>query len=153
LHVLADGGAALVESVREGRGPRGLSLTRFLFCSADRFISLFTDLRGNTYLGRFDLNYMFFLVGSSQALVCVFLENKGLLHFGLRFCTILVEAFRHPKGVKEPRRLRRCCESTRKSIRFRLTVGHRLIVMARMHSSPRELRAISTGSGLLQSRR
>jgi hypothetical protein len=60
-----DGGAALIESVREERGPKGLCLTEDLFYSTDfiinstqspeRLISFMNALRGNTYLERLDL--------------------------------------------------------------------------------------------------
>jgi hypothetical protein len=53
---LADGGAALVESVREGRGPRGLRLGHYEFDSQKKLISFMNALRGNTYLQRFELS-------------------------------------------------------------------------------------------------
>jgi hypothetical protein len=85
---LPDGGAALVESVREERGPRGLSLGRCLFDSAERFIFFINALRGNTHLQRLDLSGISSDSGSSQALASALLENKGLVHFGLRFCRL-----------------------------------------------------------------
>jgi hypothetical protein len=43
---LVNGGASLVESVKDGRGPRGLSLGRGQYDSAERFISFINALRG-----------------------------------------------------------------------------------------------------------
>jgi hypothetical protein len=54
---LEDGGAALIESVSKGRGPKGLSISRALFDSTERVISFFNALRGNTYLERLELKY------------------------------------------------------------------------------------------------
>jgi hypothetical protein len=84
---LPDGGAALVKSIRNGRGPRGLSIGRKSFDSAERFISFISALRINTYLERLDLSN----IGSrddveAQALTTAVLENKGLIHFGLTGC-------------------------------------------------------------------
>jgi hypothetical protein len=85
---LADGGAALVESVREGRGPRGIRLGRSdAFDSPERCISFINALRGNTYLERLDLSDIFSADGS-QAFARALLENKGLIHFGLNRCTL-----------------------------------------------------------------
>jgi hypothetical protein len=85
---LADGGAALVESVREGRGPRGLTIRPRLFDSPERFISFIHALRGNTYLQRLDLSNDDYNEGSPQALASALLENKGLVHFGLDGCKL-----------------------------------------------------------------
>jgi hypothetical protein len=85
---LADGGAALIESVSEGRGPRGLRLGRGQFDSLERRISFINALRGNTYLEKLDLIHIVSGDGSSQALASALLENKGLVHFGLRFCRL-----------------------------------------------------------------
>jgi hypothetical protein len=81
-----DGGAALVESVREGRGPRGLTIGRQLFDSPERFISFINALRGNTYLQRLDLSNIASGEGSPQALAGALLENRELIHFGLDRC-------------------------------------------------------------------
>jgi hypothetical protein len=80
---LADGGAALVKFVRDGRGPRGLCLDRSQFVSPERFISFINALRGNTYLQRLDLSNICSGEGSSQALAGALLKNHGLVHFGL----------------------------------------------------------------------
>jgi hypothetical protein len=84
---LPDGGATLFESVREGRGPRGLTIWRQLFDSAERFFSFINALRGNTYLERLHLSNIH-ADGSPQALARALLENKGLIHFGLDRCTL-----------------------------------------------------------------
>jgi hypothetical protein len=83
---LLDGGAALVESVSEGRGPRELCLERQLFDSPERFLFFINALRGNTYLERLDLSKICPRDGSSQALASALLENQGLVHFGLDGC-------------------------------------------------------------------
>jgi hypothetical protein len=90
IEVAADGGAALVESVKEGRGPRGLRVERSQFDSAERFISFINALRGNTYLERLRLGLSNICSGdgSSQALASALLENKGLVHFGLLRCSL-----------------------------------------------------------------
>jgi hypothetical protein len=64
---LADGGAALLESVREGRGPRGFHLVRrddddddddgwVQFNSPEWFISFLNAMGGNSYVERLDLS-------------------------------------------------------------------------------------------------
>jgi hypothetical protein len=83
---LADGGAALVESVKNGRGPRGLRLARRQFDSAERFLFFINALRGNTYLERLELLGIYICEGSPQALAGALLENKGLVHFSLELC-------------------------------------------------------------------
>jgi hypothetical protein len=86
---LADGGAALVESVKDGRGPRGLRLGRDQFDSAERFISFTNAFRSNTYLKGLDLsNIMSRDDVEAQALTTALLENKGLVHFGLDQCRL-----------------------------------------------------------------
>jgi hypothetical protein len=80
---LPDGGAALVESVKDGRGPRGLRLGRYEFGSAERLLSFINALRGDTYLQRLDLSEVYYSHGLPQALASALLENKGLVHFGL----------------------------------------------------------------------
>jgi hypothetical protein len=85
---LPDRLAALVESVREGRGSRGLTIGRQPFDSPERFVSFINALRGNTYLKRLYLNDICSGDGSSQALARALLENKGLVHFGLDQCDL-----------------------------------------------------------------
>jgi hypothetical protein len=80
---LSDGGEALVDFVRDGRGPRALCLGFYQFDSAERFLSFINALRGNTYLERLDLSDIYYSLGSPQALTRALLENKGLVHFGL----------------------------------------------------------------------
>jgi hypothetical protein len=85
---LLDGGAALVESVREGRGPRGLRLGQGQFDSPERLMSFINALRGNTYLERLDLSGSGSGDDSSQALASALLENQGLFHFGVNECRL-----------------------------------------------------------------
>jgi hypothetical protein len=85
---LADGGAALVESVREGRGSRGLSIGWEIFDSLERFLSFISALRGNMYLQRLELSNISSGDSSSQALARALLENKGLVHFVLDKCRL-----------------------------------------------------------------
>jgi hypothetical protein len=86
-HELPDGGAAFVESVSHGRGPRGLTIGRTLFDYAERFLSFINALRGNTHLERLDLSGIASRDDvEAQALASALLENKGLIHFGLDQC-------------------------------------------------------------------
>jgi hypothetical protein len=85
---LEDGGAALVESVRQGRGPRELRfLRRHPFDSSERAVTCMNALRGNTYLERLELwwidDYQF-----TQALAAALRENKGLVQLSLSSCTL-----------------------------------------------------------------
>jgi hypothetical protein len=90
-----DGGASLVESIREGRGPKGLDLYTsrnyendwHQFDSSERFTSFLNALRGNSYLERLVLSeFDFRQEGILDALAAALFENKGLIHLGLRFC-------------------------------------------------------------------
>jgi hypothetical protein len=54
---LGNGGAALVESVSMGHGPKGLSISGYLFDSPDKAISFVSALQGNTYLEHIELNH------------------------------------------------------------------------------------------------
>jgi hypothetical protein len=93
---LADGGAALVESVREGRGPKGLGLFIFddhhdwsPFDSSERFASLLNALRGNSHLERLDLQD--FGVGEDgilDSLAAALLGNIGLICLCLPGCAL-----------------------------------------------------------------
>jgi hypothetical protein len=136
---VADGWAALVESVSEGRGPIELRLGRHLFDSPERCMSFINTLRGNTYLERLDLSGICYGEGSPQVLASALLENKGLvcsllsrwMRIGLSLLeraygyipstqlsersifdtsTTLIGSLRvRPRSVIEPRRLRICC--------------------------------------------
>jgi hypothetical protein len=76
---LEDEGVALVESVREGRGPKELCLHFNPFDSTDPFVAFMNALRGNTYLERLYLpNIDDRQV--TQALAAALHENKGLVH-------------------------------------------------------------------------
>jgi hypothetical protein len=88
---LEDGGAVLVESVSVGRGPKGLHMTRRLFDSPERALSLLNALRGNKYLGRlellrFDPPHRSFGDVTPQALAPALRENKGLTNLTLFEC-------------------------------------------------------------------
>jgi hypothetical protein len=91
---LADGGAALVESVREGRGPKGLGLCHsndeafHPFDSSERFVSFLNALRGNVYLERLDISNLRFSDGILGELAAAVLENEGLTHLGLDDCSL-----------------------------------------------------------------
>jgi hypothetical protein len=79
---LGDEGAALVESVREGRSPRDLCIIGNPFGSSDSFVTFMNALRGNTYLERLELWWIddrqF-----TQALSAALHEDKGLVHLGV----------------------------------------------------------------------
>jgi hypothetical protein len=96
--VLADQGEALLESIRKGRGPKGLCIKSFgigdemlpfseQFEDSDRFISFLNALRNNTYLERLHLHHIF-EHEILQALSSALLENKGLKHLGLNGCCL-----------------------------------------------------------------
>jgi hypothetical protein len=100
---LGDGGVSLVESIREGRGPKELDLysTRHYendwhpFDSIERFTSFLNALRGNTYLERLDLSRFYFLEqGILDAFAAALFENKGLVHLGLQNCHLAETCFR-----------------------------------------------------------
>jgi hypothetical protein len=81
---LDDGGAALVESVREGRGPRGLCFSGDRFGSSESFFAFMNALRGNEHLERLFItsidNHQ-----ETQALAAAMHENKGLVHLEVNF--------------------------------------------------------------------
>jgi hypothetical protein len=95
---LSDGGASLVESIREGRGPKGLDLytPRYYdseawhpFDSSERFISFLNALTGNTYLERLDLSpFNLREEGILAAFAAALFENKGLFHLSLPGCRL-----------------------------------------------------------------
>jgi hypothetical protein len=104
LHIrgcnFADHGAALIESLREGRGPKELILRPVTgprshvprsyqpFDSWESFLSFMNALRGNTYLERLDVSGISFRHGVAQALAAAILENQGLIHLGMRYCDL-----------------------------------------------------------------
>jgi hypothetical protein len=92
---LDDGGAALVDSVREGRGPKGLGLFTsggddydwLPFDSSEKFVSFMDALRGNSHLeqlvfSRFDFREE----GIVDLLAAALFENEGLIHLALPGC-------------------------------------------------------------------
>jgi hypothetical protein len=91
---LEDGGASLVESVREGRGPKGLYLRDVVgnwrpFDSSERFLSFMNALRSNSHLERLDLSHVDFREdGICGALAAGLFENEGLVHLALPGCAL-----------------------------------------------------------------
>jgi hypothetical protein len=102
LHIhgcnFADDGAALIESLMQGRGPRELFLRPPVipsrsfqpFDSLERFLSFMNALRGNTYLERLDVSlFPFDRTGSVQQLLAhALLENQGLIHLDILCCDL-----------------------------------------------------------------
>jgi hypothetical protein len=89
---LEDGGAALVESVRQGLGPKEIF---FVDCdpfdSSERLITFMSALRGNTNLERLELP----LIDDrqvKQALVAALRENEGLVYLKVKYCGKLDES-------------------------------------------------------------
>jgi hypothetical protein len=81
---LEDEGAALIESMKQGRGPKGLYIDRNPFGSTESFVTFMKALRGNTYLERLDL----WGIGDrqvTQALAAALHGNKGLVHLSANF--------------------------------------------------------------------
>jgi hypothetical protein len=99
---LEDGGAALIESVRVNRGPKGLGLDKcddeedwHPFDSPERFITFTDALRSNSHLERLDLRgFNFREEGILDALAAALLENKGLAHLGLQHGRLDESGFR-----------------------------------------------------------
>jgi hypothetical protein len=94
---LGDGGAALVESFREGRGPKGLGLhtsrhhdyDRCPFESSERFTSFLNALRGNSHLEKLELSgFDSIEKGILDALAAALFENKWLVYLGLQNCRL-----------------------------------------------------------------
>jgi hypothetical protein len=81
---LGEGGAARVESVRQGRGPKELCFDFDPFDSSERLVTFMNALRGNTNLERLELP----LIDDrqvAQALVAALRESKGLVHLAVYF--------------------------------------------------------------------
>jgi hypothetical protein len=81
---LEDGGAALVESVRHGRGLKGLCFDRNPFDSSERLVAFMDALRGDEHLERLHLPN----IGDrqvTQALIAALRENKGLVHLKVKY--------------------------------------------------------------------
>jgi hypothetical protein len=109
---LGDGGASLVESVRVGRGPKGLCVDNneedddwLPFDSSERFISFLNALRGNSHLEQLVYPDDFFLEEEIlDTLAAALFENEGLVHLGLSnchfdessFCELLRAISTHP---------------------------------------------------------
>jgi hypothetical protein len=81
---LEDGGTALVEAVREGRGPKDLSFGDDPFDSSERLVAFMHALRGNMHVERLRLP----IIDDgqvTQALAAALRENKGLFHLAVPF--------------------------------------------------------------------
>jgi hypothetical protein len=84
---LEDEGAALVESVRQGRGPKELCFHGNPFGSIDSFVTFMNALRGNDHLERLLItsidNHQ-----EKRALAAALHANKGLVHLKVEFHTM-----------------------------------------------------------------
>jgi hypothetical protein len=83
-----DGGAALVEAVKQGRGPQELCFLSNPFESLERLITFMSALRGNTNLERLELP----LIDDRQemrALAAALRESKGLVHLKVKYVRLL----------------------------------------------------------------
>jgi hypothetical protein len=81
---LEDGGAALVEAVKQGRGPQELCFDCDPFHSPQSLVTFVSALRGNTNLERLELP----LIDDrqvKQALTAALRENTGLVHLAVYF--------------------------------------------------------------------
>jgi hypothetical protein len=76
-----DGGAALVASVREGRGPKGLCLSEV--SAPEMIVNFLHALGGNTHIERLDLECLDFRGGMWQAFTTGLGGNLGLKHLGV----------------------------------------------------------------------
>jgi hypothetical protein len=83
---LEDGGAALVESVRQGRGPKELSFDGDPFGSSESFVTFMNLLRGDEHLERLELPHID--LQETRALAAALHENKGLLHLTVQFLSL-----------------------------------------------------------------
>jgi hypothetical protein len=86
---LEDGGAALVEAVKQGRGPQELFfIDGDPFDSPERLVTFVSILRGKTNLERLELP----LIGDrqvKQVLVDALHENEGLVHLKVKYIRLL----------------------------------------------------------------
>jgi hypothetical protein len=83
---LEDGGVALVESVRQGRGPKELLFRPANpFDSSERLVTFMNALRGNTNLERLELPLNDDCKVLPPALAAVLRENKGLVQLTVFF--------------------------------------------------------------------
>jgi phosphoribosylanthranilate isomerase len=85
---------ALVKSMREGQGPRGLRFKTGIFDQLppfeylERWISFLNALRGNTHLELLALSGVGVHEDAPQALTVALRENKGLNHLSLHSCNL-----------------------------------------------------------------
>jgi hypothetical protein len=89
---LGDGGASLMESIREGPGPKGLGLYTCHwspFDSPERFITFLNALRSNFYLERLDLSdFDLREERICDALATALFGDIGLIRLGLPDCQL-----------------------------------------------------------------
>jgi hypothetical protein len=79
---LEDDGAALVESIRQGRGPKELLFPiNTPFRSSASLVGFINSLRGNDHLERLHIGDL----QETRALAAALRENKGLVHLKVRF--------------------------------------------------------------------
>jgi hypothetical protein len=139
--MLGDGGAALVEAVREGRGPKELCFRGNPFDSSERLVTFMNALRGNDHLERLELPRIDVL-DVTQALTAALHENKGLVHLTVDFrvdsgWTELLEAISMHPSLRFLRLemwhsdtdLKKRCEVT-KAVADMLSVNERVQVMS-----------------------
>jgi hypothetical protein len=81
---LEDGGAALVESIRQGRGPKELYFYGNPFGSRESLVTFMNALRGDEHLERLHLPNID-ARQVTQALAAALPENKGLVHLTVSF--------------------------------------------------------------------
>jgi hypothetical protein len=82
---LEDEGAALIESVKEGRSPKELCFRGNQFGSSDSFVTFINALRGNEHLERLHLKNCMDDHQEMRALAAALHENKGLVHLTVHF--------------------------------------------------------------------
>jgi hypothetical protein len=82
---LEDGGAALAESVKQGRGPKELFLRGNPFPSSQSHLAFMNALRGNENLERLHLRDRIDDEQETRALAAALHENKGLIHLTVHF--------------------------------------------------------------------
>jgi hypothetical protein len=81
---LVDGGAALIESVRQGRGPKELCFHGNSFDSLEQLVTFIYALRGNTCHTRLELPNIHDRQ-EMRALAAALRENKGLVYLKVKY--------------------------------------------------------------------
>jgi hypothetical protein len=143
---LEDGGAALVESVRQGLGPKGLFFDGLRndghpFDSSERLVTFISALRCNTNLERLELPRIKDRQ-VTQALAAALHENKGLVHLAVYFSVLddsdrteLLKAISlHPSlcslDLRCPRSDAKERQNSTKAVADMLSVNERIDVMS-----------------------